>query len=129
MKIDLHSSVPIYQQIAEGLQAEIAVGVYRPGEGLPSIRNLAVKLKVNQNTVHKAYGELESAGLIVQRRGLGMFVTNRAAATAKSAARRSALAALRRAHAQCRAAGVTQEDVIPLVTKSLPADSSKQASS
>ena len=64
MKIDLRSSVPIYQQIAEGIRAEIAVGVYRPGEGLPSIRNLAVRLKVNQNTVHKSYGELEAEGLI-----------------------------------------------------------------
>ena len=121
MKIDLNSSSPIYRQIADGIRAEIGAGVYRPGEGLPSIRSLATRLKVNQNTVFKAYGELETEGLIVQRRGLGMFVTNRAAAAAKSRSRRAALAALRRAVAQCRAAGVNQEEVIPLVVKSLPA--------
>jgi GntR family transcriptional regulator len=129
MKIDLNSSVPIYQQIADGIRAEIAVGVYRPGEGLPSIRSLAVKLKVNQNTVHKAYGELETARLIVQRRGLGMFVTNRAAVTAKSGARRTAMAALRRALTQCRAAGIAQDDVIPVVVKTLPATPSEETSS
>ncbi len=128
MKIDLRSSVPIYQQIAEGIRAEIAVGVYRPGEGLPSIRNLAVRLKVNQNTVHKAYGELEAEGLISQRRGLGMFVTNRATATAKTRARRAALAALRRALSQCGAAGIIQDDVIPLVVESLPETFGEEAS-
>jgi GntR family transcriptional regulator len=128
MKIDLRSSAPIYQQIAEGIRAEIAVGVYRPGEGLPSIRSLAMKLKVNQNTVHKAYGELESEGLITQRRGLGMFVTNRAPTTAKTRARRSALAAFRRALSQCEAAGIIQDDVIPLVVDSLPASPGEEAS-
>ena len=127
MKIDTKCSVPIYQQISEGIRAEIAVGVYRPGEGLPSIRSLAIKLKVNQNTVHKAYSELEAEGLIVQRRGLGMFVTNRATETAKSRARRSALAAVRRALSQCRASGILQDEVIPLVQDALPATPNEEA--
>lgn len=112
MKIDTRSRVPIYQQISEGIRAEIAVGVYRPGEGLPSIRSLAIALKVNQNTVHKAYGDLETEGLIVQRRGLGMFVTNRATSAAKTHSRRSAFESLRRAITQCTAAGIPQEEVI-----------------
>lgn len=129
MRIDLKSSLPIYQQISEGIRAEIAMGVYRPGEGLPSIRGLAIKLKVNQNTVLKAYGELESEGLIVSRRGLGMFVTNRATGTAKTRARRSALAAIRRALTQCRAAGIRQDEVIQLVHASLPTSPNEEASS
>ncbi len=128
MKIDLRSSVPIYRQIAEGIRAEIAAGVYRPGEGLPSIRNLAITLKVNQNTVHKAYGELEAERLITQRRGLGMFVTNRATATAKTRARRAALTALRSALSQCEAAGFSQDEVLPLVVESLPATSGEEVS-
>lgn len=128
MKIDLKSSLPIYQQIAEAIRAKIAIGVYRPGEGLPSIRSLAIKLKVNQNTVHKAYGELEAAGLITQRRGLGMFVTNRAAATAKTRARRAALDSVRRALSQCHAAGLIQDDVLPLIMETLPATSGEESS-
>jgi len=120
MKIDLKSSVSIYQQIAAGIRAEIAVGVHQPGEGLPSIRTLAIELKVNQHTVHKAYQELENEGLIVQRRGLGMFVTHRAVGIAKSQSRRAALAALRRALNQCDAAGIVQNEVLPLVAEILP---------
>jgi GntR family transcriptional regulator len=128
MRIDLRSTVPIYRQIVDGIRSEIAGGVYRPGEGLPSIRGLAVELKVNQNTVHKAFGELESEGLITQRRGLGMFVTNRATRAAKTQSRRTALTALQSALTQCEAAHVSREEVIAVVVDRLPAASADEAS-
>ncbi|MCH8215669.1 MAG: GntR family transcriptional regulator [Planctomycetes bacterium] len=122
MNIDLRSAVPIYRQIAEGIRAEIAAGVHRPGEGLPSIRKLALQLHVNQNTVHKAYGELEAQGLITKRRGLGLFVTNRAVKVAQTRARQVALESLRRALRHCRAAGLTRADAQAIVSETLPMD-------
>jgi GntR family transcriptional regulator len=75
MRIDAKSHVPIYLQIVEGIRGEIRSGVRKPGEGLPSLRALAVDLLVNPNTVQRAYEELERQGLITARRGIGMFVS------------------------------------------------------
>ncbi len=74
MRIDTGSYLPIYDQIIKQIQSAIASGVYRPGEMLPSQRALALKLKVNPNTVRRAYEELEREGVVVARQGLGMFV-------------------------------------------------------
>ena len=82
MKIDLKSSKPIYVQIEEGIQAAIASGVYKPGERVPSTRELAVKLKVNPNTVQRAYEELVRSGVLVSMRNRGKIVAKRAEASA-----------------------------------------------
>jgi len=63
--------------------------VFRPGEMLPSLRVLAVELRVNPNTVQRAYDELEREGFVVPRRGVGLFVADRAARSARSAAERA----------------------------------------
>ncbi len=117
--IDNNSSLPIYKQIAERIRADIAIGVYRTGEGLPSIRSLAIQLKVNQNTVHKAYGELEAEGLIVQRRGLGMFVAKRASVSAKASAMKAAKEELSRALISCVATGMPPKEVVAFVRENL----------
>jgi GntR family transcriptional regulator len=80
MLIDPKSPVPIYQQIASQVRQRIASGVYRPNESLPSLRSLAAEIKVNPNTVQKAYDELTREGLVESRRGSGLFVVDRAAA-------------------------------------------------
>jgi GntR family transcriptional regulator len=77
VKIDPNNHVPIFLQIVEQIAASIAAGVFRPGESLPAQRSLAVSLGVNPNTVQKALDELERRGLVVSRRGVGMFVTDR----------------------------------------------------
>jgi GntR family transcriptional regulator len=61
----------------------IAAGVYRPGESLPSLRALAVEIRVNPNTVQRAYEELERTGVIQSRRGLGVFVVDQQAKQAR----------------------------------------------
>lgn len=76
MQIDPHSHVPVFQQIVEGVQSSIAAGVHRAGEILPSVRVLAIELRVNPNTVQRAYEELERQGVIVARRGVGKFVAH-----------------------------------------------------
>ena len=70
---------PVYRQIADEVCRAISVGVLRPGDALPSTRQLAVDLKVNPNTVIHAYKALEGERVIEMRRGLGAFV----AATAR----------------------------------------------
>ena len=84
MSIDPNSAVPVYQQIVEHVRRSIAAGVYRPGEMIPSIRAMALDLTVNPNTVQRAYEALERERLIKARKGLGMFVTDRAARSAKA---------------------------------------------
>ena len=74
MHIDPKSLIPIFRQIAEQLRHAIDAGVYKPGEMLPSLRNLAVDIKVNPNTVQRAYEALEREGVVETRRGVGIFV-------------------------------------------------------
>jgi len=74
LKIEPESPVPIYVQIEEQVRALVAAGRLRPGDQLPTIRQLAVDLGVNYNTVARAYLELERAGVITTQRGRGTFV-------------------------------------------------------
>jgi len=83
MSIDPASSTPVFQQIAEHVQRLLASGVFRPGELIPSVRVMALELRVNPNTVQRAYQTLESQGLVVGRKGVGMVVTDDGAAAAK----------------------------------------------
>lgn len=75
MNIDPNDATPIYAQLERGLRAGIATGRLQPGEQLPTVRQLAVELRVNANTVARVYAELERAGVIETRRGVGSFVT------------------------------------------------------
>jgi GntR family transcriptional regulator len=73
--LDLRDKTPIYAQLERGLRAAIATGRLRVGDQLPTVRQLAVDLRVNANTVARVYSELERAGVIETRRGVGSFVT------------------------------------------------------
>lgn len=72
--IDPASGLPIYLQLVNQVKRATAGGVLRSGDQLPSVRDLAVQLAVNPNTVAKAYQELEREGVIVTLRGKGTFV-------------------------------------------------------
>jgi GntR family transcriptional regulator len=76
LKIDPSSGVPIYLQIIEGVKLSIAAGVLKPDDQLPSVRQLAQDVRVNPNTVAKAYNEMERDGIIQTRRGEGTFVSS-----------------------------------------------------
>jgi GntR family transcriptional regulator len=65
---------PIYAQLDRGLRAAIATGRVKAGDQLPTVRQLAVDLRVNANTVARVYAELERAGVIETRRGVGSFI-------------------------------------------------------
>ncbi|MCA9426301.1 MAG: GntR family transcriptional regulator [Candidatus Omnitrophica bacterium] len=75
IEIDLNKPVPIFNQIMDGVRLAVATGRIVPGDRIPSIRDLAVELRVNPNTVAKAYQELERSGLVEVKRGMGYFVS------------------------------------------------------
>ncbi len=68
---------PLYAQLTRAIQFAIATGKLRIGEQLPTVRQMAVDLKINANTVAKVYAELERAGIVETRRGVGTFVCAR----------------------------------------------------
>lgn len=72
--IDSRDARPIYAQIEHALRAAIASGRLRAGDRLPTVRELAVDLRVNANTVARVYTDLERAGVLETRRGVGSFV-------------------------------------------------------
>jgi len=74
IRIDPNRAMPIFSQIMEGVRLAVATGRVQPGDRIPSIRDLAVDLRVNPNTVAKAYQELERASIVEVRRGMGYFV-------------------------------------------------------
>ena len=76
LKIMQNSSVPIYQQIADGMRQEIVKGTYKEGEFLPSIRSLAKDLKISVITTMKAYEILEQEGYVTASQGKGFYVNS-----------------------------------------------------
>ena len=72
--LDLKSGVPFYRQIIDQVRTAIATGRVDPGDRLPTVRQLAVDLSVNPNTVSRAYTELELTGLVETQMGSGTFV-------------------------------------------------------
>lgn len=75
VSIDPRDPTPIYAQLERGLRAAIATSRLRAGEQLPTVRQLAVALQVNANTVARVYAELERAGVIETKRGVGSFIS------------------------------------------------------
>ena len=75
VSIDPRDRTPIYAQLERALRAAVATGRIRAGEQLPTVRQLAVELKVNANTVARVYAELERGGVIETRRGVGSFIS------------------------------------------------------
>jgi GntR family transcriptional regulator len=73
--VDPRDPTPIYAQLERGLRAAIAAGRLSPGDQLPTVRQLAVDLRVNANTVARVYADLERRGVLETRRGVGSFVS------------------------------------------------------
>ena len=87
LELDPRSPTPLYRQIVEQVRRRVAQGVLRPGDRLPTIRDLAARARVNRNTAARAFQELEAAGLVRTRVGQGTFVADEAADGHAAAAR------------------------------------------
>lgn len=89
LRLDSSDPRPVYRQIVDEVQRSIAVGVLKPEDPLPAVRQLAGQLKVNANTVQHAYHALEREGTVYVKRGIGTFI---AAAPREIKGRQSAVA-------------------------------------
>jgi GntR family transcriptional regulator len=76
-QIDPSNGIPIFLQIVNQVKYKVATGAAQEGDRLPSVRELASTLRINPNTVAKAYGELERDGVIKTKRGLGCYIANK----------------------------------------------------
>jgi GntR family transcriptional regulator len=76
-RLDAHSGVPVYRQLIDQVQAAIASGALGVGIQLPTVRQVAVDLAINPNTVSRAYREMEIRGLLETQQGTGTFISDR----------------------------------------------------
>jgi GntR family transcriptional regulator len=91
-RIDFQSGVPVYLQIVQQVKAAAATGLIRPGDPLPSVRAMAEDLRINRNTVARAYAELESESVIETRQGSGCFLKDGGASPLRKSVRSGRLA-------------------------------------
>lgn len=94
IEIDPRDPTPLYAQLERGIRLAIATGRLKPGDQLPTVRQLAVDLRVNANTVAKVYLALEREGVVATKRGVGTFITESQPKESHSASRERQLKAL-----------------------------------
>ena len=113
LTLNYRDSRPIYEQVKDGLRRLIVTGALGPDEKLPSVRSMATELAINPNTIHRAYGELESEGYIYSVPGKGSFA---APVQAPLEVRRMELMEkLRELMAELKYLGVTDAELMALV--------------
>ena len=114
MLVDKFSGKPVYEQLIEGIERDILVGIYAEGSQLPSLRELSAALSINPNTIQKSYAELTRRGVILPAPGSGCYV----APNAREVLRRAAAAKLATLTAlanELRMAGVDEADILAAV--------------
>lgn len=113
VSVDPRDATPIYAQLERGLRAAIATGRLAPGDQLPTVRQLAVDLRINANTVARVYADLERRGVLETRRGVGSFVSAGPAQAQPPRDRERRLRAfVTRLLADADAAGFTLEEIL-----------------
>ena len=112
LTVDPRSGVPIYLQVIEQIKRSVAVGVLSSGEQLPTVKQLALDLTINPNTVAKAYRELERDGVIETSPGRGSFVkANGVSETTKAAATDVARDAIEAAVREAKSIGLGADEI------------------
>ena len=94
LQIDFRSGLPIYTQIVNQVQSQIASGIIKPGDQLPTVRALAEELRVNFNTVARAYRILDEARIISTQQGRGTYITEKPPPNVTEKLRKETLEAL-----------------------------------
>jgi GntR family transcriptional regulator len=117
--IETSGFIPIYEQIKKGVKGDISLGVLKPNEVLPSIRDLAAELVVNPNTVARAYRELELEGFITTRKGKASFVAENSSSLIQGEKARLLEDAFDRAIAEARKFGLDAAEIRGIVESRL----------
>src|SRR5580658_2213570 len=115
LQINFRSGLAVYLQIVDQVKAAAASGALQPGEALPSIRPLAEELRVNRNTVAKAYSELESQGVIETLPGRGCFLKANHSALRKEVRRKLLTAEVDQAIVQAHHLQVSRDEFLALI--------------
>ncbi|MCU1297844.1 MAG: transcriptional regulator, GntR family [Acidobacteriaceae bacterium] len=119
-RLDLHSGVPVYRQIIDHVRGGIASGSLAVGDQLPTVRQLAVDLSINPNTVVRAYRELELGGLLETHQGTGTFISAQKLRGGEAERERQLTQIVGECVARAGAAGFTVEDLIEQLRKLVP---------
>ncbi len=118
--IDLHSGVPVYRQLIDQVRGGIASGSLTAGDQLPTVRQLAVDLAINPNTVMRAYRELELGGLLETQQGTGTFISSKKMEKKSAERERQLVQMAGEFAARAGAAGFSLEDLIDRLHDLLP---------
>lgn len=113
-QIDVMSRVPVYEQIVEQTEKFILTGILKPGDKIPSVRNLSIELSVNPNTIQKSIAELDRRGLIFSVPGKGCFVAEQAK-KALTAVKRGELKEIKDKIREMAMAGVTRDEMLKVI--------------
>ena len=124
--LDLHTGVPVYRQVIDQVRAGVASGSLTAGDQLPTVRQLAVDLAINPNTVMRAYRELELGGLLETHQGTGTFISEKKPEK-KTVERERQLGQMAGEFAaRAGAAGFTLEELIDRLHELLPRASQRR---
>lgn len=110
-QIDALSRTPVYEQLIEQLERFILTGIIKAGDQLPSVRSLSLQLSINPNTIQKAYGELDTRGIIYSIPGIGCFVAEKAAEKLTAQKRQVQLPAFAALVKELALAGVSADEL------------------
>jgi GntR family transcriptional regulator len=120
LHLDFHSGLPIYTQIANQIQSQLANGILKPGDQLPTVRALASELRVNFNTVARAYRILDEVRIISTQQGRGTYITEKPPPEVSEKLRHESLTALtERFIAEAIRLGFSEREVSQMVRDSL----------
>jgi GntR family transcriptional regulator len=122
IKLDFHSGIPIYIQIMDHIRQLVASGELQAGDQLPTVRQLATDLRINWNTVARAYKLLDEARLISTQQGRGTYIWEAPSEETTQALRQQALEGLTRRYISAAARlGCTPEDVSAILVQAIKA--------
>jgi GntR family transcriptional regulator len=125
LKLDLHSGVPVYRQIIDQVRGGMAAGTLAAGDQLPTVRQLAVDLAINPNTVMRAYRELELGGVLETQQGTGTFISTKKINRNEAERERQLMQLAGEFAARAGAAGFTVEELLDRLRELTP-DSTKR---
>jgi GntR family transcriptional regulator len=119
-RLDMKSGVPVYRQLIDQVLVAIASGQLTPGDQLPTVRQLAVDLSINPNTVVRAYKELEIRGMLTTQQGTGTFITAKKVKTDEAQRQKRLSQMLGEFVARVSADGYTVEDILDRLNELAP---------
>jgi len=118
--LDLRADSPIYQQIVDQIKAQIASGALKPGDQLPTVRALAADLRINFNTVARAYRMLDEERIISTQQGRGTYITEKPPPKVTERMRRESLETLARRYiSEATRLGFTDSEIRQMVVEQL----------